>query len=117
VAVIRSEIERDRLRPDPPLWEESLPLKSRQKLEVAESFIQTYLAARKGLTTLGILRSERTLQGDFAEWIVAELFDLSLAPDRVQKDYDAKDRQGRKVPNKVSNGTCSDRTDIIRFPK
>jgi hypothetical protein len=36
--------------------------------ELAQYFIQSYLAARNGLRGLGILRSERALQTDYAEY-------------------------------------------------
>jgi hypothetical protein len=66
-----------------------------QKRELAQHFIQCYLAARQGLTKLGILRSERTLQGDYAEWLVAELLRLRLTPSTIQKGFDATDRKGQ----------------------
>jgi hypothetical protein len=74
---------------------------ARQKLEIAHDFIQAYSAARRGLTTLGILRSERNLQGDYAEWVAAQLLDLELAASGVQKGYDAVDKQGRKYQIKA----------------
>jgi hypothetical protein len=66
-----------------------------EKQELARSFIRCYLAAREGLTKLGILRSERMLQSDYAEWLAAELLGLQLAPRTVQTAWDAKDAQGR----------------------
>jgi hypothetical protein len=45
---------------------------------------------------LGILRSERSLQGDYAEWLVAELMGLQLATSGVQKGYDATDGSGAR---------------------
>lgn len=66
-----------------------------EKRELARSFIKCYLAAREGLTRLGILRSERTLQADYAEWLVAELLGLQLAPGGTQRGWDAIDPQGK----------------------
>jgi hypothetical protein len=64
------------------------------KQDLARHFIQCYLAARNGLTALGILRSERHLQADYAEWLVAEQLHLQLAVSTVQSVYDALDAQG-----------------------
>jgi len=64
------------------------------KSELARHFIQCYLAARDGLAALGILRSERHLQADYAEWLVAEHLHLHLATSKVQSVYDALDAQG-----------------------
>jgi hypothetical protein len=44
---------------------------------------------------MGILSSERNLQGDYAEWLIAQLFNLQLAPSTVQKGYDATDKRAR----------------------
>ena len=66
----------------------------RNDLELAECFIKSYIAAREGLTKLGILRSQRTLQVDYAEWLCAKLLGLKLEPNLVQKGYDAKDDLG-----------------------
>src|SRR5438067_13492264 len=68
---------------------------TRAKLEIAQDFIRCYTASRRGLTTLRILHSERNLQGDYAEWLAAELLGLQLAASGVQKTYDATDGKGR----------------------
>lgn len=68
---------------------------NKANLDIARQFIQNYISARQGLKELGILRSERTLQSDYAEWIVAHLLDLKLEINPVQKDYDARDVQGK----------------------
>ena len=65
-----------------------------EKRDLAQYFIMCYIASRQGLTKLGILRSERNLQGDYAEWLVSESFGLQLEPNTVQKGYDATDREG-----------------------
>lgn len=68
---------------------------SEEKLKIAKNFIKGYAAARQGLQQLGILRSERNLQGDYAEWLAKELLSLELASNSIQKGYDAKDSNGR----------------------
>jgi hypothetical protein len=65
-------------------------------LRAARKFIRMYITARKGLKRLGILRSERNLQGDFAEWYVSKLLDLQLSESSVEAGFDATDRQGRR---------------------
>jgi hypothetical protein len=67
----------------------------KETLQSARHLIRRYLDAREGLTKLGILRSERTLQGDYAEWLVARLLDLQLSESSVEKGFDAKDSQDR----------------------
>lgn len=66
------------------------------KLELAQDIIRCYLSARDALWKLGILRSERMLQGDFAEWFVSRMFGLKLPTNTVQAGFDAEDEQGRK---------------------
>lgn len=69
--------------------------RARRNLKIATHLIHAYLASRDGLKELGILRSERTLQGDYAEWIAANFLDLTLSDSPVQKGVDAKDSRGR----------------------
>ena len=57
--------------------------------------IHDYQRARCRLVDLGVWRSARTLQGDYAEWLVARCLNLRLAPSGVQKGYDATDTRGR----------------------
>jgi hypothetical protein len=71
-------------------------LEDRHSLAVASHLIACYLSSRAGLKQLGILRTERTLQGDFAEWLVAHLLDIQLNPNTVEKHFDAADAAGRK---------------------
>jgi hypothetical protein len=66
-----------------------------ETLESARHLIRRYLDAREGLKKLGILRSGRTLQGDYAEWLVARLLHLQLSDSGVEKGIDAKDAQGK----------------------
>jgi hypothetical protein len=47
--------------------------------------IKCYLGSREGLKELGILRSGRNLQGDYAEWLTAELLNLKLAESIIQR--------------------------------
>lgn len=68
---------------------------STEKYRVAQALIRCYLASRDGLKELEILRTERNLQGDYAEWLVAELLNLKLSESTIQKGYDAIDKEGR----------------------
>jgi hypothetical protein len=43
---------------------------------VARHLIRCYLDARAGLKELGILRTERLLQSDYSEWLVADRLGL-----------------------------------------
>ena len=86
--------------------------------QLAQDFLRAYQASRHGLTTLGILRSERMLQGDYAEWIASRILGLTLASSGVQKGYDATDAAGRKyqvksrIVSSVDQRTSFDIADI-----
>lgn len=90
------------------------------KQELARYFIKCYLAARQGLAKLGVLRSERSLQGDYAEWLAVELLDLQLAPRTIPRAWDAKDAQGRtyqiksRIVRDLSQNTSFDFATIGR---
>ena len=60
---------------------------ARTKLSLAKHFIAIYLRSREGLKELDILRSERNLQGDFAEWLVAHFLKIELSDNPVEKDF------------------------------
>src|SRR6266478_5334019 len=87
---------------------------ARDAFAVAGHLIGCYLSSRAGLKELGILRTERTLQGDFAEWLVAHLLDLELSRSTVEKHVDARDAAGRsyqiksRIVTNMSNSTSFD---------
>jgi hypothetical protein len=68
--------------------------KNKDILTLGESFIKSYNASREGLKKLGIIRTNRALQSDYAEWLVVNFYDLKLAPTTINKGYDAKDDTG-----------------------
>jgi hypothetical protein len=68
----------------------------KETLESARHLIRRYLDAREDLKKHRILRSERTLQGDYAEWLVARLLDLQLSESSVEKGLDAKETGRRR---------------------
>jgi len=68
---------------------------AQEKLSIAHHLIQCYVGARGGLRELGILRSERNLQGDYAEWLVTQMLNLKLSDSAVMKSVDAEDSIGR----------------------
>jgi hypothetical protein len=53
---------------------------AQQTFAVATHLIHCYLATCSGLRELGILRTEPTLQGDYAEWLVGNFWGCSLRP-------------------------------------
>ena len=65
-----------------------------------------------------LLRSERSLQGDYAEWLVAELLNLELAKNTIQKGYDAADGEGRtyqiksRIVDSLLKNTAFDMADV-----
>ena len=87
-------------------------------LSIGKHFIRCYLEARNGLKQLGILRSDRLLQGDYAEWVVAQLMGLELASSTVEKAIDARDSEGHtyqiksRVVEHLRQNTSFDIRDI-----
>ena len=96
----------------------TLDREASRHLAIARHFVKAYLASRSGLKELGILRSERSLQGDFAEWYVSKLLRLQLSRSPVEAGFDAEDGDGRRYQLKgrlvssLSNNTSFDIEDI-----
>jgi hypothetical protein len=67
---------------------------TRKTFAVAGHLIKCCVASRAGLRALGILRTNRTLQGDYAEWLCAKALDLTLSPSAVECSGDARDTAG-----------------------
>ena len=76
-------------------WLKRLSPEAKEKVDLGRHFIKCYLSARQGLVQLGILRSERNLQGDYAEWLASQVLGLELVSSGSQRGYDAVDSQGR----------------------
>jgi hypothetical protein len=94
----------------------------RDALAVASHLIACYLASRAGLKQLGILRTERTLQGDYAEWLVANLLNLKLSASTIEKHIDAVDAEGKsyqiksRIVSTMSQSTSFDfRSSDLKF--
>ncbi len=87
---------------------------AQDKLQLAHYFIKCYQASRQGLQLLGILRSERSLQSDYAEWLASQMYQLRLSPNPVQKGFDATDSDGytyqikSRLINKLRDNTSFD---------
>jgi hypothetical protein len=60
-----------------------------------QQLISNYIESRDALKNAGILRTDRNLQGDYAEWIVAKKLNLTLSESAIQKGYDATDSDGK----------------------
>lgn len=58
--------------------------------------IQSYIVSRDGLKELNVLRSDRTLQSDYAEWLISKMYNLSLSDNPVEAGFDAKDSVGKR---------------------
>ena len=98
------------------LWLENE--EARNKLTLARHLIAIYLQARDGLKELDILRSDRTLQGDYAEWLVAEYLGLKLSESTIEKGFDAVDAEGTtyqvksRIVESLGSNTSFDFSDI-----
>ncbi|MBT8573789.1 hypothetical protein G6699_09460 [Polynucleobacter paneuropaeus] len=71
-------------------------------LEIQE-LITNYINSRDALKVAGILRTDRNLQGDYAEWIVAKKLNLALSESTIQKGFDAVDAEGKTYQIKSRN--------------
>ena len=63
-------------------------------LKNSEKLIAQYLEAKQALKDLGILRTDRSLEGDYAEWLISNNLGLKLSESTIQKGYDATDISG-----------------------
>lgn len=62
---------------------------------LARHLVASYVASRAGLKELGLLRSDRDVAGDLAEWIASKHLGLKIAQSTVQKGYDAIDSENK----------------------
>ncbi len=62
----------------------------------ARTLLKSYLTSRAGLKRLGVIRTARSIESDFAEWYVARRLGLRLNPNPVAKGYDALDAHGHR---------------------
>jgi len=79
----------------PPKLPFSAP-RDRDTYRAAQKAVRQHVAAADRLARLHVLRTGRAVQSDFAEWIVSKLLHVKLAPNTVQRSYDATDRTGAK---------------------
>jgi hypothetical protein len=75
--------------------------RDRDVYRAAQKAVRQHIAARNQLTRLGVLRSGRAVQSDFAEWIASTALGLRLSSNAVQESYDATDSHGRKYQIKA----------------
>lgn len=56
-----------------------------------------------------MIRSERSVAGDYGEWLVAQMLDLQLSDSGVQAGYDAIDANGKtyQVKTRIVKNTSS----------
>ena len=72
-----------------------------REFALAQSLIDTHLSIRANLKELGVIRTNRDVISDYGEWIAANLLNLKLVPNDVQKGYDSTDRKGKKYEIKA----------------
>lgn len=75
-------------------------------MEEARGPLLRYRSARDKLRALGVLHTERSVLGNFAEWLVARCLRLHLVESNVQKAYDAVDRIGQtyQIKGRIVSG-------------
>jgi hypothetical protein len=77
--------------------------------------IANYVKSRDALKEAGILRTERNLQGDYAEWLVAKKLKLTLSESTIQKGFDAIDIQGKTYQVKSRMVFAKDQSTSFDF--
>lgn len=76
-----------------------------EKYSQAQKLVHAYLTAHQELIALGVIRTNKGVLGDYAEWLVANILKLELAKSGVQKGYDAVDQHGRTYQIKARTTT------------
>lgn len=90
--------------------------------ERAYELITSYLEIKKELSELGVIRTNRLISADFAEWIISKYLDLELCSNPGEKDIDATDTEGRtyqiksRIVYSLNDTTSFDmKADKLRF--
>jgi len=87
-------------------------------MKQVSELIKIYLQSKAELKSLGILRTDRNIEGDYAEWLVADRLNLTLSESTIQKGYDATDKSGNtyqiksRVVDVLNESTSFDIKDI-----
>ncbi len=87
------------------------------EFESVKEALATYCKARQRLRELGVLRSDRSVHGDFAEWLVCQMFGFQIASSGVQKGFDATDAEGNtyqvkaRIVQRLEQATSFDMKD------
>ncbi len=77
----------------------------KDKLVRVSRSLRAILRARESLIHEGVIRSERDVITDYAEWLAARKFKLKLVESGVNRTYDAVDRHGRTYQIKARRVT------------
>ena len=64
------------------------------EFEAVREALASYWRGRQRLRELGVLRSDRSVHGDFAEWLVCQMFGFQIAASGVKEGFDARDGLG-----------------------
>jgi hypothetical protein len=88
-------------------------LRAHSSFEDAKRALAAYRAARDELVRLGVIRSERSVPGDYGEWAAAVMLDLKLSSNAVEPGFDATDAAGRTY--QVKTRIVSDQNAATSF--
>jgi len=80
-----------------------------------QKLISNYIEAKYELKKAGILRTDRNLQGDYAEWFVSKKFNLKLSDSTIQKGFDAVDFEGNTYQIKSRMVYSTDQSTSFDF--
>jgi hypothetical protein len=80
-----------------------------------QQLIANYIKSRDALKEAGILRTDRNLQGDYAEWFVAKKLNLTLSESSIQKGFDAVDADGKTYQIKSRMVYATDQNTSFDF--
>lgn len=62
--------------------------KDKENLEIAQFFLKSHIITREGLKKIGVIRTNKLAHAEYAEWLVAKLFNAKVADNNVQEGYD-----------------------------
>jgi hypothetical protein len=80
-----------------------------------QQLIANYIKSRDALKEAGILRTDRNLQGDYAEWFVTKKLNLTLSESTIQKGFDARDADGKTYQIKSRMVYATDQNTSFDF--
>jgi hypothetical protein len=78
------------------------------EIDEASELIQKMAGLKNQLKQAGVIRSEKKITSDYAEWFCTKKFNLSLSESQGEVGYDAVSEKGEKIQIKSRTGKIND---------